>query len=102
MRPADANSAVAGRGLGAHCAQDSSPGVPERRSRTCLSGFIGSMARAIRATGGSGLGLAISQGIVSAHGGTMSAQHSDQVAYRSLSITATGRNTGGGKSGEKI
>ena len=57
--------------------KDSSPGVPEASLPHLFERFYRVDGSRNRATGGSGLGLAISQGIVSAHGGTMSAQHSD-------------------------
>ena len=57
--------------------KDSSPGVPDASLLHLFERFYRVDGSRNRATGGSGLGLTISQGIVTAHGGTMSAQHSD-------------------------
>lgn len=57
--------------------KDSSPGVPEASLLHLFERFYRVDGSRNRATGGSGLGLAISQGIVNAHGGTITAQHSD-------------------------
>ena len=57
--------------------KDSSPGVPDASLLHLFERFYRVDGSRNRATGGSGLGLAISQGIVTAHGGTISAQHAD-------------------------
>ncbi len=57
--------------------KDSSPGVPQASLAHLFERFYRVDGSRNRATGGSGLGLTISQGIVHAHGGTISAQHSD-------------------------
>ncbi len=57
--------------------KDSAPGVPDASLAHLFERFYRVDGSRNRATGGSGLGLAICQGIVAAHAGTISAQHSD-------------------------
>ena len=57
--------------------RDSLPGVPDAALLQLFERFYRVEGSRNRATGGSGLGLAICQGIVTAHGGTICAQHSD-------------------------
>ena len=57
--------------------KDSLPGVPDTSLLHLFERFYRVDGSRNRATGGSGLGLAICQGIVTAHQGTIFAQHSD-------------------------
>ena len=57
--------------------KDSAPGVPAESLPHLFERFYRVDGSRNRATGGSGLGLAISQGIVAAHQGHISAEHSD-------------------------
>ena len=57
--------------------KDSAPGVPAESLPHLFERFYRVDGSRNRATGGSGLGLAISQGIIAAHQGHISAEHSD-------------------------
>jgi two-component system sensor histidine kinase BaeS len=59
------------------CVKDSAPSVPTSALPHLLERFYRVDGSRNRATGGSGLGLAISQGIVAAHQGSITAEHSD-------------------------
>ena len=56
---------------------DSAPGVADAQREKIFERFWRSEGSRNRASGGSGLGLAICRNIVEAHGGAMSADHSD-------------------------
>lgn len=56
---------------------DSAPGVADAQREQIFERFYRTEGSRNRASGGSGLGLAICRNIVEAHGGTMSADHSD-------------------------
>lgn len=57
--------------------EDSSPGVPESELENLFQRFYRVEASRSRETGGAGLGLAICRNIVEAHGGRISAGHSE-------------------------
>ncbi|MBP2167505.1 two-component system sensor histidine kinase BaeS [Erwinia toletana] len=56
---------------------DSAPGVSDEQRQQIFERFYRTESSRNRASGGSGLGLAICKNIVEAHGGTLSADHSD-------------------------
>lgn len=56
---------------------DSAPGVSDEQRQQIFERFFRTEGSRNRASGGSGLGLAICKNIVEAHGGTLSADHSD-------------------------
>jgi two-component system sensor histidine kinase BaeS len=56
---------------------DSAPGVADAQREQIFERFYRTEGSRNRASGGSGLGLAICRNIVEAHGGVMSADHSD-------------------------
>lgn len=56
---------------------DSAPGVDAPQQAQIFERFYRTESSRNRASGGSGLGLAICKNIVEAHGGTISAEHSD-------------------------
>ncbi|QHM71612.1 two-component system sensor histidine kinase BaeS [Mixta intestinalis] len=56
---------------------DSAPGVDDAQREQIFERFYRTEGSRNRASGGSGLGLAICRNIVEAHGGVMSADHSD-------------------------
>lgn len=56
---------------------DSAPGVGAQQQSQIFERFYRTESSRNRASGGSGLGLAICKNIVEAHGGTISAEHSD-------------------------
>ncbi|WP_279050527.1 two-component system sensor histidine kinase BaeS [Cedecea davisae] len=55
---------------------DSAPGVSDEQLKQLFDRFYRAEGSRNRASGGSGLGLSICQNIVTAHGGTLSADHS--------------------------
>jgi len=59
------------------CIDDSAPGVAAAQRAQLFERFFRAENSRNRASGGSGLGLAICKNIVEAHGGTISAEHSD-------------------------
>jgi len=59
------------------CIDDSAPGVAAAQRTQLFERFFRAENSRNRASGGSGLGLAICKNIVEAHGGTISAEHSD-------------------------
>lgn len=56
---------------------DSAPGVTDEQRQQIFERFYRAESSRNRASGGSGLGLAICKNIAEAHGGTLSADHSD-------------------------
>ncbi|KOC88295.1 two-component system sensor histidine kinase BaeS [Winslowiella iniecta] len=56
---------------------DTAPGVSDEQRQQIFERFYRTESSRNRASGGSGLGLAICKNIVEAHGGTLSAEHSD-------------------------
>jgi len=61
---------------------DSAPGVSDEQRQQIFERFYRTESSRNRASGGSGLGLAIGKNIVEAHGGTVSAEHSDSGGLR--------------------
>lgn len=61
---------------------DSAPGVTDEQRQQIFERFYRTEGSRNRASGGSGLGLTICKNIVEAHGGTLSADHSDSGGLR--------------------